>query len=77
MYNKNKIVIFDWGGVVESHYKNEYNCDLAISNMIKRFNPSLNENEIIQRYSSCRCDQLNRDIGTYNEIERIKEWFYR
>ena len=34
--NYNKIVIFDWGGVIESHKKGEYNIDVAIENLIKQ-----------------------------------------
>ena len=28
-YNKDKIVIFDWGGIVESHKEGEYNSNKA------------------------------------------------
>lgn len=31
----NKIVIFDWGGVIESHRDGEYNLNMAITNLIK------------------------------------------
>lgn len=30
MYNANKIVIFDWGGVIESHREGEYSLNTAI-----------------------------------------------
>lgn len=73
----NKIIIFDWGGVVESHREGEYNCNRAISNMIKRFNVTMEEKEIISKYSSCRKDEFGRQIGTVNNIEDIKKWFLR
>ena len=33
-----KIVIFDWGGVIESHREGEYSLNTAITNFIKHFN---------------------------------------
>ena len=36
-YNENKIVIFDWGGIVESHRKGENNYFEIIINIIKFF----------------------------------------
>ena len=41
--NKNKIVIFDWGGVIESHKEGEYSIDRAIINLIKHFNSKEDE----------------------------------
>ena len=37
MYNNKKIVIFDWGGIVESHFKGENNCYTAKSGYFKSF----------------------------------------
>lgn len=37
-YHENKIVIFDWGGVVESHFQGEYNCYSAKIDIINRLN---------------------------------------
>ena len=42
--NYNKIVIFDWGGIIESHREGEYNVDTAIENLIKQFNPTESKN---------------------------------
>lgn len=36
-YNPNKIVIFDWGGIVESHRKGENNYLKIIVNIISSF----------------------------------------
>ena len=69
-YNKNKIVIFDWGGIIESHRKGEYNIDVAVENLIKHFNSKENKN-IVERY-------YNRSIDFgINDIRDIKEdkWF--
>lgn len=73
----NKIIIFDWGGIVESHREGEYNCNMAISNMMKRFNIIIDEKEIISKYSSCRKDEFGRQNSTVNDIEDIKKWFLR
>lgn len=37
MYNKNKIVIFDWGGIIESHREGEYSLNTAIKKFYKTF----------------------------------------
>lgn len=73
----NKIVIFDWGGVVESHREGEYNCDTAKVDVMKRFDIIMDEKELISKYSSCRKDEFGREIGTVNNIEDIKKWFLR
>ena len=69
-YNKNKIVIFDWGGIIESHRKGEYNLDVAVENLIKHFNPEENKN-IVERYYN-----KSAELGI-KDIKDIKEdkWF--
>ena len=77
MYNKNKIVIFDWGGVIESHYENEYNWYTAISNIVRHFSILTNKEEIIEKYFLCDYDELGKSIIEYNEMEDVKKWFIR
>lgn len=77
MKNNNKIIIFDWGGVIESHYEGEYNCDNAILGIMKSFDVSLNEKEKINKFISCYNDEFNICIGECNKIEDIEKWFYR
>lgn len=72
-----KLVIFDWGGVIESHREGEHNIDIAKTNIIKRFNSSLSDNEILIRYNSCDGSSINNHINTVNTIEKVKEWFER
>lgn len=72
-----KLVIFDWGGVIESHREGEHNIDIAKTNIIKRFNPSLSDNEILIRYNNCDGSSINNHINTVNTIEKVKEWFER
>lgn len=76
-YQENKIVIFDWGGVVESHREGECNCDQVTINIVKKLNPKIEENEIIKKWYACRCDENGRDIGTCKEIEQVKNWYQR
>lgn len=38
MDQKNKIIIFDWGGVVESHFPDETNYQTAQIAVINHFN---------------------------------------
>lgn len=75
--NYNKIVIFDWGGIIESHREGEYNVDTAIENLIKQFNPTESKN-IVERYYS-RSVQFGvndiRDIKENKWFEQIKEEF--
>lgn len=76
-YNENKIVIFDWGGIVESHKEGEYNCFQVIINIIKSLNPKIKENDIIKKWRECNCDENGRNIGTYKDIEHTKKWYER
>lgn len=76
-YQENKIVIFDWGGIVESHREGEYNCDKVTINIIKKLNPKIKENEIIEKWKECSCDENGRNIGTYKDIEHVESWYQR
>lgn len=76
-YNKDKIVIFDWGGIIESHRKGEYNVDVAVENLIKHFNQKEKQN-IVERYYNRSIDigiKNARDIKKDKWFEQIKEEF--
>lgn len=75
MRNINKIVIFDWGGIIESHRDGEYNIREAIKDLVKKFNCKLSDKEIIDIYSSCSILNDNTSIGTYNDKSKTIEWF--
>ena len=77
IYQENKIVIFDWGGIVESHREGEYNCNQVTINIIKKLNPNIKENEIIEKWKECSCDENGRNIGTYKDIENVEDWYKR
>lgn len=46
-----KVVIFDWGGIAESHENNLQDLNEAKIRLIKRFNHVLSEEEILKRWT--------------------------
>ena len=75
--NKNKIVIFDWGGVIESHKEGEYSIDRAIINLIKHFNSNEDEATIVERYHAQSVEDTTYHIYLENDrwFEKIKKEF--
>ena len=76
-YNENKIVIFDWGGIVESHRKGENNYFEIIINIIKLINPDINENKVISLWKKCTYDKHGRSISTCKRLKDVEKWFSR
>lgn len=68
----NKIVIFDWGGIVESHENDYQDLKEAKIRIIKRFNSSLSDQEILNRWTDKTPKGIS--IGATNNLEDIKEW---
>ncbi len=68
-----KIVIFDWGGVIESHRVGEYNIRTAVVDLMKKYSCKLEEQEIIDIYS--KCDNLKYNMSIYSNPMLIEEWF--
>ncbi len=68
----NKIVIFDWGGVVESHENNMEELMQIRVDTIKRFNESLSREEILSRWTNITTKGNN--AGAVSDIKEIKEW---
>lgn len=77
MEEKNKIIIFDWGGVIESHRDGEYNIRTAMKSMIKRLNKDINDRDIIKEYESCRKNEQGINIDCCNDIKKCEEWYER
>lgn len=80
MYNNNKIVIFDWGGIVESHFTGEFNCFTARKEILSKINPNLeteNLDIISQKWDECRHDENGINISTQNDIKDVEKWFKR
>ena len=70
-----KIVIFDWGGVIESHKVGEYNIRTAIINLMKKYGCKLEEQKILNIYS--KCDNLKYDMSIHSNPMLIEKWFER
>ena len=71
---ENKIIIFDWGGVVESHREGDYNIYEALTNIIRQFNAVADEKQLLKRYLNCN-NELN--IGARKRPEDVEKWFHR
>ncbi len=67
-----KIVIFDWGGIVESHENELQDLKEAKIRMIKRFNSPLSNQEILDRWTDKTSKGIS--IGASNNLEDIKDW---
>ncbi len=75
--NKNKIVIFDWGGVIESHKEGEYNIFTADIDMMRRLNVDVNKIDVIEEYTNCDNDKNGICIGCQSKKEECEAWFER
>lgn len=67
-----KVVIFDWGGIVESHENNLQDLNEAKIRLIKRFNKALSDQEILKRWTDKTSE--NKKIGVTNNKEDIEDW---
>lgn len=72
MNTDEKIVIFDWGGVIESHIEGEYSLNTAITNFIKHFNNDVDENGLIKKYFDVCTNKIEQGNKDYNWFEKIK-----
>lgn len=68
----NKIVIFDWGGIVESHENDLEDLKNAEIRLIQRFNTKLSSNEILKRWTDKTSKGIS--IGELNNESDIKDW---
>lgn len=62
MYKADKIVIFDWGGVIESHRDGEYCLNTAITNLIKHFNNNVDESNLIENIFMLQLANLGKTL---------------
>ena len=67
----NKFVIFDWGGVVESHENNKREIENAKVRMIQKWNPQLTKKEVLERWVN---EIKGIRISTINNEKIIKDW---
>lgn len=68
----NKIVIFDWGGIVESHENNMQDLKEAKIRVIRRYNNSLSGQEVLDRWTDKTSKGIS--IGASNNLTDLKEW---
>ncbi len=68
-----KIVIFDWGGVIESHRDGEYNIRTAVSDLMKKYGCKLEEKEITEIQS--KRNKVKNDIGISSNSIFLEKWF--
>lgn len=74
-YNPEKVVIFDWGGIVESHIKGENNYLKMIVNIIKSLNTNISKDEIISLWKKCLYYENKKSISACNNHKDIQKWF--
>lgn len=73
----NKIIIFDWGGVILKEYPEHY-CDQdAIIETIKKFNNNLTDSDAYQLYLDTLKDENNEMISIFNDYENKYKWYQR
>ena len=75
--NYRKMVVFDWGGVIESHLDGEYNFYYAIKNIFKRLDVCLDDDQIIKLYNECSIDDNGSYISECDNVNDVKKWFER
>lgn len=68
-----KVVIFDWGGIVESHENDSQDIKDALVRLIKRFNNSLSDIEILKRWTDET--SLGVSIGVISDEYNLRDWF--
>lgn len=67
-----KVVIFDWGGIVESHENNLKDLKEAKIRMIRRYNDNLSDQEILNGWTEKNSKGIF--VGVTNNEEDIKDW---
>lgn len=70
----NKLVIFDWGGVIESHNPNEHDYTKCFIEVLKHFNVKTNYKDIINSYKELSKNKTNNHIETLTQKEYLEDW---
>lgn len=71
---KEKIVIFDWGGVIESHNSQEYCISKSTVDFFKSFGVNMDDNTIIEKFSDC-CNNVNNLNDADELFNKLKSTF--
>ena len=73
----NKIILFDWGGLILKEYPNHY-CDRdAISDTLRTFNKNLSYDEAYKIYEDTRYDENHINISRQDSDEDKYKWYER
>ena len=70
----NKLVIFDWGGIIESHNPNEHDHTKCFIEVLKHFNVKTNYKDMINSYKELSENTTNSHIETLTEKEYLDDW---
>lgn len=71
---KDKLVIFDWGGVIESHRTEGNSFWKTTIDIFRSFKVSLDDDEIMNKYLNC-CNNLENENDSYELFNKIKVAF--
>lgn len=71
-----KMIISDWGGVVESHH-DVYSVFQARIDLIKLYTNKYNDEEILKLFNKCSINKNGKYISELGTINDIYEWIDR
>lgn len=78
MKDENKIVIFDWGGVVTSFKDEEYTTEDALKKIVIKLNGIDDDKKTItEKWVECDFDENGKCVSEINKKEDILKWFER
>ena len=72
-----KLVIFDWGGVIESHKDGEYNYKIIYKKILKRMGLKEIPDDFLEKIFSCNRDENRKHIFAENSKEGINKYIER
>lgn len=74
---QDKIVIFDWGGVILNEYAEKNNLQEAIIRTIKKYNQALSDDDAFNIYLETLLDENGVNISTQNDKKSKINWVER
>ena len=74
---QDKIIIFDWGGVILNEYPDLNNSKDAIFRIMKKYNNEISNDEAYNIYLETLLDENGINISTQNDIDSKQKWVNR
>ena len=74
---ENKIIIFDWGGVITHEAPDNNSLKEAVIRTIKKYNQELSDDEAFNIYANTLLDENNINISTQNDEISKRNWVNR